>query len=96
MMAQSIQGVSNQRYRRLFKGKREKLVAQYEEERSDAGKLARLVRDLEQAVTMADKEGFFFNKCPLCGTGQSSGTTPHHRDCAWPHLVAALREEGRR
>ncbi len=84
--------MSNHRYHRLFKGKREKLVAQYEEEHSDAGTLARLVRDLEQAITMADKEGYYFNKCPICGAVASNPSTAHQRDCPWPRLIEGLRK----
>ena len=89
----SIRGASNQSYRNLFKGKREKLVKQHEEADSDAGQLARLVRLLQQAVTAADKEGFYFNKCPICGATAANPATRHHRDCAWPEFIVALREE---
>jgi hypothetical protein len=94
----SLKGVSNQRYRTLFKGKREKLVTQYEADDSDAGQLARLVRQLEYAVTMADKEGFYFNKCPLCGAMASMAANPstrHEQDCEWPETVRNLRETKR-
>ena len=92
----SIVGVSNQRYRTLFKGKREKLVAKHLESEGDLGKLARLVRQLEYAVTMADKEGFYFNKCPLCGAMSANPSTRHQRDCEWPETVRNLREETKR
>ena len=91
----NLQGASNHRYHSLLKGGKKKLVEKYEGEDSDAGKLARLARQLEQAVTAADKEGFYFNKCPLCGATQGTRAptkTVHHRDCEWPGLIARLRE----
>jgi hypothetical protein len=88
-----IRGVSGQRYRTLFKGRREKLVKKHEEAEGDLGKLARLARQLGYAVTMADKEGFYFNKCPVCGAAEANPSTRHEQSCEWPETVRALREE---
>tara|TARA_Y100000034_G_scaffold105911_1_gene133639 strand:+ start:137 stop:409 length:273 start_codon:yes stop_codon:yes gene_type:complete len=87
----SITGISNQRYRKLFKGAREKLILRNEEAEGDLGKLARLVRQLEEAVVLADKDGYYFNKCPVCGAGMANPTTRHERSCTWPRTIIDLR-----
>jgi len=85
-------GVSNHVYSQLFRSRLETLIEAHEEADTEAGELARLVRGLEQAVTMADKSGVYFNKCPICCSGWSSPETPHHADCVWPDLISNLRE----
>lgn len=90
-MSRGLTGVSNQRYRKLFRGKREKLVAAHEGEKTDAGKLARLVRQLEEAVVSADKDGVYYDRCPICGAGAANPSTSHLLDCTWSETVRKLR-----
>ena len=85
-------GVSNQVYSQFFRSRLETLIEAHEEADTEAGELARLVRDLEQAVTMADKGGVYFNKCPICCSSWSSPETSHHTTCVWPDLISNLRE----
>jgi hypothetical protein len=87
-----LQGVSNQRYRRLLKKDRAGLVERHKGEASDAGALARLVCQMEEIITLADKDAWGFKGCPLCGASAMNPSAIHRSGCPWADLIRDLRE----